>query len=800
MAVDAVAMQPSVGYTFSEGYLTYEIVDDSSREVCIIGSDCPEVILGTTCHKGVTYRVSSIGDYVFDSCDSLESVVIEASGSVDIGSYAFFNCGRLRSVTIAGDAIIGAGAFRDCANLDSLYIGSIGSMGKNAFTNVPGIGGKEASEIGGTAFLRSGESLVPVHEGYEGSIGEFGVRVESVNPFTLSITGCSAIGSVAIPSNVGAFVITSVDDRAFWGLDGITSISIPSTVTRIGYEAFGNCRGLATIDVEEGNPVYRSVDGVLFRGSELIQYPAGKVQGTYAVPEGTESVSLMAFYGADGILAFSTESTAFSTDGQGALLSADGKTLVAYPSGRASDSYVVPASAVSVSPRAFSGASNLKVFKAEAGGHFSVRGGVLYSLDYMRLVAYPSGMDAGTFAVPATVTEIGDYAFAGNPYLTEAKFPSSLAMIGDYAFESCAGLERLFVGVRVLDIGDQIVYGCVSLSKVDMSSVRDDARIGHNAEARIGAGLRDGESPIAGGVRSYDGEGWVDSQYMSYGGSDSVRFSAYRFYDGKTLVVYGIGDMRFARTDFSVIKDGVDRIVVSDGVTSIPDDAFGQFSVSSLLISPSVTSIHMDAFDKTANIVYAEIPYSDVDGSEANEVYINRRPRETGKVWEGTPLADSGRSGVFVRTVITGDPGLAYGYAVTGAGFYEPGSKVELGLHLYGGYYEFLGWYMDGKRVPTQMEHEALDNGSVEHRYYTLALTATDADRVIECRLSQNPIRISYSDPEGGCISIDGIADGTAGATWGFTADMDGDYVYDQSWSNETLPTAEVVMGDGDVV
>ncbi len=107
---------------------------------------------------------------------------------------------------------------------------------------------------------------------------------------------------------------------------------------------------------------------------------------------------------------------------------------------------------------------------------------------------------------------------------------------------------------------------------------------------------------------------------------------------------------------------------------------------------------------------------------------------------------------------------------------------------------------MDGKRVPSQMEYEVSDNGSAEHRYSTLALTATDADRVIECRLSQNPIRISYSDPEDGCISIDGIADGMAGATWGFTADMDGDYVYDQSWSNETLPTAEVVMGDGDVV
>ena len=47
--------------------------------------------------------------------------------------------------------------------------------------------------------------------------------------------------------------------------------------------------------MESGNNHYHSVDGVLFSESQLIRYPQGKQDGTYTIPNGTESVAFESF-------------------------------------------------------------------------------------------------------------------------------------------------------------------------------------------------------------------------------------------------------------------------------------------------------------------------------------------------------------------------------------------------------------------------------------------------------------------------------------------------------------------------
>ena len=47
---------------------------------------------------------------------------------------------------------------------------------------------------------------------------------------------CSSLTSVEIPNSV-----TSIGDNAFYGCDGLTSVTIPNSVTSIGNYAFENC-------------------------------------------------------------------------------------------------------------------------------------------------------------------------------------------------------------------------------------------------------------------------------------------------------------------------------------------------------------------------------------------------------------------------------------------------------------------------------------------------------------------------------------------------------------------------------
>ena len=55
---------------------------------------------------------------------------------------------------------------------------------------------------------------------------------------------CSGLTSVTIPNSV-----TSIDNSAFEGCSGLTSVTIPNSVTSIGYSAFYGCSGLTSVTI-----------------------------------------------------------------------------------------------------------------------------------------------------------------------------------------------------------------------------------------------------------------------------------------------------------------------------------------------------------------------------------------------------------------------------------------------------------------------------------------------------------------------------------------------------------------------
>ncbi len=77
----------------------------------------------------------------------------------------------------------------------------------------------------------------------------------------------------------------------------IQTITIPKTVTEIDDGAFAKLPTLKYIYVDEDNPNYKSVDGVLYTkdGSKLVAYPLGKDDTTYEVLENTKEISSYAF-------------------------------------------------------------------------------------------------------------------------------------------------------------------------------------------------------------------------------------------------------------------------------------------------------------------------------------------------------------------------------------------------------------------------------------------------------------------------------------------------------------------------
>jgi ABC-type tungstate transport system substrate-binding protein len=138
---------------------------------------------------------------------------------------------------------------------------------------------------------------------------------------TYSFLKCTNLSTIVLPSSLQA--IGSGAFTACWGLTSILlppsltligsnsfesssleSIFVPASVSIIEPGAFMHCNKLPAIDVETSSPYFKSVDGVLFNKSltDLVEYPAGKLNTTYTIPETVTSINSNAFWDCQKII------------------------------------------------------------------------------------------------------------------------------------------------------------------------------------------------------------------------------------------------------------------------------------------------------------------------------------------------------------------------------------------------------------------------------------------------------------------------------------------------------------------
>lgn len=256
-----------------------------------------EVFKGYDNLKSITIpnTMLSIGKHAFSGCANLKTITFAEDSKINsINEGAFENCSKLEDVSLPNSLEeIKSSAFSNCASIDEIVIpNSTISIGKDAFTH--------CFNLKNVIFSNSLENIADRAFAY--------CDLESVTlPSTLKTFGsgvfanCTRLANIELSNNenfkvidgnlytndektllqyaigktANTFVIpegvTNISESAFAYAKNLVSITLPSTLVKIGDEAFNECNNLfeiynlSNIDVvkgsmKNGNIAYKARD------------------------------------------------------------------------------------------------------------------------------------------------------------------------------------------------------------------------------------------------------------------------------------------------------------------------------------------------------------------------------------------------------------------------------------------------------------------------------------------------------------------------------------------------------------
>ena len=387
---------------------------------------------------------------------------------------------------------------------------------------------------------------------------------------------------VVIPAEYNGKPVTQILPNAFSRATNLIEITIPNSVTSIGYWAFSGCSSLESV----------------------------------VIGDSVTSIGDYAFYGCSSLTSVVIGDSVTSIEGS------------AFSSCKSLTSVVIPDSVTSIGEWAFDycyklvevinhsslnikkGSSNhgcvgLYAIEVHNEGNSkidNINNYLFYSHNEKNYLIGYEGNDKDLI-LPENYKEheyeIYTYAFSHHSDIKSILIPDSVTSIGSYAFNSCSSLVSIVIPDSVTRIGSSAFSGCSSLESITLPFIGESRKTSSDTY----------QYPIGYIFGTGGYEGGVGTTQYYYGSSTSSTTSNEFFIPEnlKNITVTG-GEILYGAFGNC---ENLTSVVIPDSVTSIGDHAFNRCSnLTNVVIGDSVTSIGVQAFYGCSSLTSIVIPDS----------------------------------------------------------------------------------------------------------------------------------------------------------------------------------------------
>ena len=224
-------------------------------------------------------------------------------------------------------------------------------------------------DLSGSKIVKGGDCYYRVDNGYS-TYYHYYTSDDVIGDYAFK--NCSDLTSLTLPSSV-----TRIGDYAFKNCSGLTSLTLPSSVNEIGIYAFHGCSGLTSLTLPSS--VTSSIRDYIFDGLKECNY----------------------------------------------FIDSDLETYLAHTH----DWKYIPVDEI----KYYHNGQELTKLEIPSG------------VDKIGSYSFYKGVNLTSLTIPSSVTSIDRSAFEGCSGLTSLTLPSSVTAIGGSAFEGCSGLTSIYV-------------------------------------------------------------------------------------------------------------------------------------------------------------------------------------------------------------------------------------------------------------------------------------------------------------------------------------------------------------------